>query len=245
MVAQQEETSGFLVQQAAFQGSLSELSYALRSGSVQAEHIDVLVLVRAYLQYFQALSADNLNLATEALPKVAQVIELKLRLLLPKPPKEQLEDEEEDLETTLEAIALLEELEDAIDFLRQRRMDRRIVITAKAPKPDYPRARRPNKVPVDRLTQMASRYRSSHYFELAIERLSMAGAMKKLMKQLKKLRKGWLTDLLEVRSWEHLTVTFAGMLELLKEGKLSVSQEAPYAPIHVALNEAEDIRNVA
>lgn len=238
------EPQAFLVRQSAFQGTLGELAYALRAGTVTPQQLDVLQLVKDYLTYFNTLASDDLNLASEALPKVAQIIELKLRLLLPRPPRE--EDPEEDLlEQALEAVTLLEELEEAIDFLRQRRLSRRIMLPAKTPRPSYPRAERPIKIKLPRLTELASRYSVSSYFEMAVERITQASAMKWLMNVLKSGRRGTLRELAEFDTWPVITVTFAGMLELFKEGKIRATQSEAYGEIELELAEPGEKQNAA
>lgn len=228
---------GFRVETPAFSGTLGELAQALRSAELRPQDLDLYQLVKAYLAYFHALAERDLDLASEGLPGVARVIELKLRLLLPRPPREP-EEEAALVEEALEAVTLLEDLESAISFLRQRREARRIVLPARAPRPDYPRPARPLAVGVDRLQQLAARYRLSAYFELALERFSMADAMRSLLKRLKKLRRGRLAELTEHGSWSALSVTFAGMLELYKEGKLRAEQHEPFGPIELELAEA-------
>ncbi|MEJ2483405.1 MAG: segregation/condensation protein A, partial [Gemmatimonadota bacterium] len=111
----------FTVEQEHFQGTLGELAHALRSGALAPRRLDLYRLVRDYLTYFDAVAESDLELASEALPRVAQVIELKVRLLLPRPPREEGDDEAETLEEALSAVALLEELEEAVQFLRLRR----------------------------------------------------------------------------------------------------------------------------
>lgn len=230
----------FLVAQPLFQGTLGELAYALRSGGIRPRDIDLYRLVRDYLAHFERHAERDLSLASEALPRVAQVIELKTRLLLPRPPSVEEEDAEElELDEALEAVALLEELEEAIDFLRLRREQRSIVLPARAPRPSYPRPERPLRIGVQRLAEMASRYRASTYFELAVDRLTMAGAMDRLLRTLRRFRRGLLGELTDGDDWPTRAVTFAGMLELVKEGRVRARQEAPYAPIELELEEDE------
>jgi segregation and condensation protein A len=225
---------GFFVQQEAFQGTLTELAHALHTRVVTPQQINVLKLVQDYLVYFEQYSS-NMDIASEALPMVARIVELKVRFLLPRPPKTDEEFEEEILKDTLEAIVLLEELEEAISFLKQRRAERRIVLAATAPRPSYPRAERPIKIGLERLAQMASRYNFSNYFELAIERLTMAGAMKLLMNAVRRVKRGLFSDLLETKEWVVAAITFSGMLELYKEGKIRATQDVPYGPIEIEL----------
>ena len=228
------EEQGFTVQQEAFNGTLTELAHALHTRAISPQQINVLKLVQDYLVYFGQFS-NNMDIASEALPMVARIVELKVRFLLPRPPKSDEEIEEEILKETLEAIVLLEELEEAISFLKQRRAERRIVLPASMPRPSYPRAERPIKIGLERLAQMASRYNFSNYFELAIERLTMAGAMKLLMNAVKRVKRGLFSEMLETKEWTVAAITFSGMLELYKEGKLRATQEVPYGPIEIEL----------
>ncbi len=239
-----EAAASFQVVQPAFTGSLSELLHALRSQQLGPNDLDLLALVRDYLRYFERLAGESLDLASEALPQLACVIELKARLLLPKPPRDPEEVDEAEIEQALEAVTLLEALEGAIAFLRRRRDERRFLLAVSAPRPPYPRPERPLKIPLERLSSLAARYRVSQYFELARERLSMAQAMDRLWRRLKRVGRGSLAELAPLGTWEGLVVTFAGMLELVKEGKVRARQDAPYAPIELELAEA-DAREVA
>lgn len=228
----------FLVRQGDFEGTLSELAHALRRGVVAPEEVDLPALVRSYLEHFDSLSTHDLELASVALPNVAQVIELKLRMLLPRPPRE--EDEADGvLEEALEAVAILEELEEAIDFLRQRRDERRIVLPASTPRPEYPRKARPSRAGIDRLAQLATRYRSSGYFEMAVERLTIRGAISDLLASLRRWGRMMLHETPERPDWSRMTVFFAGMLELVREGRVRARQETPYAEIELHLVEPE------
>lgn len=233
------DEQGFVVQQEAYSGTLTELAHALHTRAISPQQINVLKLVQDYLLYFEQYSS-NMDIASEALPMVARIVELKVRFLLPRPPKADEELEEEILKETLEAIVLLEELEEAISFLKQRRAERRIVLPATMPRPSYPRAERPIKIGLERLAQMASRYNFSNYFELAIERLTMAGAMKLLMNAVKRVKRGLFSEMLETKEWPVAAITFVGMLELFKEGKIRATQEVAYGPIEIELEAAEE-----
>ena len=204
------------------------MAHKLRTGGIEPAEIDVLEIVRAYLRYFEEIARSDLDVATETLPHLARLVELKTRLLLPKPPKE---EAEEALEETLHAVTLLEDLEEAILFLRNRRNERRTVLPARTPRPSYPRKERSLKVGVGRLAQMASRHRVGAYFELAVERFTIAAAIRILREALARVRRGVLSDLLPTRDWPTLIIGFAGMLELIKEGRVRAEQPEPYAPI--------------
>ena len=239
------EPALFRVEQEHFSGSVAELAHALRSRSLPPERLDLYRLVKAYLEYLNAFAATDLELATEALPRVAQVLELKIRLLLPRVASEDAVGEEVLLEEALEAVMLLEELEGAIEFLRRRRLERRLVVPAKAPRPDYPRAVRPQSASPGDLARLAGRYRIGGYFELAIERSTIAGAVRDIVRALRSRLGGSLYALLGARTWEQRTVAFAAMLELVREGRLDARQDETYGDIHVSMVSSADERKEA
>lgn len=234
-----DEPAQFLVEQELFSGTLGELAHALRTHALAPAQIDLFQLVRAYLTYFEEYAATDLDLATEALPRLAQVIELKVRLLLPRPPRETAEDEEALVEEALAAVALLEELEEAIHFLKRRREERRLLLPARTTRPSYPRAERPvNSTPGD-LARLAGRYRLGGYFELAIERLSLASVSRALLTSLRQLKRGTLGLLLGSSAWQVRTVGLAALMELMREGRVAATQDEPFGEIEVRLVQAD------
>jgi len=229
------EYEQFLVEQENFQGTLGELAYALRTHELAPKRIDLYQLVRSYLHYFERYAADDLELATEALPRLAHVIELKTRLLLPRPPQAAADDEEEAVAATLEAVALLEELEDAILFLRRRREERRFVVPASASAPEYPRRERPSRVTPAELARLAGKYRVGGYFEFAIEHLTLAGMARFVLRALRSVKSAKLWELLGAGDWSTRAVGLAAVLELVRERRVSAHQEEPFGPITVAM----------
>ncbi len=240
----QDFTQSFTVTSSHFTGTLGELAHALRSGRVTPAQVDLFKLVKEYLAYYHHLSERSLDLATETLPMLARIVELKVRLLLPRPPKE---EDEEELEEVLEAVMLLEEFEDAIAFLQKRRVERRFLMSAKAPRPSYTRRARPLRVKLEGLSDIASRFRTTSYFELTAPRLTMADAVAKLRETLRRARRGFFRDIVaaswSTADWATQVVSFAGFLELVKEGEVQATQDEPYGPIE--LEEVTQVRDVA
>lgn len=229
----------FVVVQPGFTGSVTELAHALRTGALRPRELDLYHLVRAFLDHLHAHAAD-LEQASEALPKVAQVIELKLRLLLPKPPRIDADEAEaEALESALEAVLLLEELEDAIEFLRRRRSERRLVLPARTDRPSYPRPHRPITATPAALADLAAARRGAGYFELEIETLSVKRLMRDLLAAVKTRVRGGLFELLKLNGWPERTVAFSALLELVKEGRVVARQEEAFGPIEVVRVEGE------
>ncbi len=229
-----EETVGFLVEQETYSGTLSGLAYALRTGAVPPSSLNLLALVRSALVWFEREADRSLDDAAMALPQVAQVVELKIRLMLPRQPRVAEEDEEDEQSTLLDAVevvAALEELENAIDFLRQRRMERAVVLPVATPKPDLPRVLRPINATAQGLAMLASTLRPGGYFELGFERMTLQAAIKSVRKALRQIRNGALRAIVPTRSWAERTVVFAAFLELVREGTVVGAQDEAYGEI--------------
>ena len=217
-----------------FHGTLGELAHALRSERIAPADVDLLAVVRLVLARFEAFAVGDLDRATEALPRAAQVVELKVRMLLPRPPRPIDDEAEAEAQAdALAAVAALEALEDAIVELRERRERRRSLLTAKAPVPAFPRLRRPLGVPLGRLAELASRLRPNGYFDLTPDRLTLAGAMARLLAAVRPGRRRTLDEVVADPSWSTRTVTFAGALELVREGRLRAHQDEAFGPIEL------------
>jgi segregation and condensation protein A len=226
-------TEAFVVAQPGFTGSVGELATALRAGRIAPAELDLLLLVVDYLRYFEHHAERDLDLASESLPAVAQVIELKVRLLLPRPPRPVDEASDELRDEALEAVETLARLEHAIVFLRERRARRRHMVAAKASPLHFPRRSRPLQVELGQLASLAARFRRNGYFELTRDALSVPEAIRRLLRRLRRLRRADLDSLVDTGDWATRTVYFAGLLELVREGRVRACQGAPFDAIVV------------
>ncbi len=69
----------------AFEGPLDLLLYLIRKANVDILDIPMAPLTRQYLDYIEGMQASNLELAAEYLVMAAMLIEIKSRMLLPRP----------------------------------------------------------------------------------------------------------------------------------------------------------------
>ena len=69
----------------AFEGPLDLLLYLIRKANVDILDIPMAPLTRQYLDYIESMQASNLELAAEYLVMAAMLIEIKSRMLLPRP----------------------------------------------------------------------------------------------------------------------------------------------------------------
>lgn len=228
------ELPPFTLDNAHFQGTLPEALSALRRQTLPPQHVDVLALVRDYLEYYQRYAAENLESASQILPQLAAVIELKTRLLLPQPAKTQEEKEEE----VIEILENLEALESAISFLRQRREERSYLLPARVPfsPPKSKKISKSTRSPqkrLQRLLELASRYQSLDFFELTRERITMPMALKVLQEKLQALGR-FIFAQVSPQTWADKVVYFSALLEMVKTGQVQARQIEPFCAIEVA-----------
>jgi segregation and condensation protein A len=216
-----------------FEGTLGELAHALRSRRLAPAQVDLVFVVREVLARFEAFAARDLDLATEALPAAATVIELKARLLLPRPPRAAEDDEDLARADALAAVAALEALEEAIVELRERRERRRHLLPARASAPSYPRRPRPLGVPLARLAELAARLRPGPYFEIVRDRLTVTAAIGRILASLRPGQRRRFDELLDDSAWSTRTVFFAGALELVRDGRCELHQGEAFGPLEL------------
>ena len=70
----------------AFEGPLDLLLYLIRKENLDILDIPMAPLTRQYLEYVEEMRKTNLELAAEYLVMAAMLMEIKSRLLLPRPP---------------------------------------------------------------------------------------------------------------------------------------------------------------
>jgi segregation and condensation protein A len=230
----------FIARFTGFEGTLPELAAALRSESVPPSAVPLLELTRAVLLRYQTAKAtlppdDALELSSEALPHLSGVIELKARLLLPKPPKQEEDDSEFDstLEDVLEGVQALAKLEGAIGFLRDQRATRSRLLLPNVPEIRLPRKAKPLTTGIGALLEAARRrVRDIEFLDLALERLTMPMAIARLREFGRSFKQFFFGEV-RAEDWGERTVLFSALLEGVREGQFEVQQEVAYAEIQV------------
>lgn len=218
-----------------FSGTLADLAGALRSGKLDPAGVPLLSLTRQVLARFTALRA-SLDVASEAFPALAAVIELQTRLLLPRQQRptapEEIDDAERPLTQVLEGVEALARLEGAIHFLRDRRRARARLLPAAAPPLGYPRRTRPAGSLGQLVAAAKRRALVLPSLDLALDRLTLADALERLRAFARRVRLFFLHDV-PAGSWAERAVTLAAFLEGVRSGELEGEQGEAYGPIQV------------
>lgn len=224
-----------------FEGNLSELASALRSGRVLPAEVPLLKLTREVLAWVQEVTGQSAATFTNAhpdvLPTLANVIALKARLLLPQPePEEPLDDGLDDpLEDMIGGVEALAELDSLVAFLSARREERAGLIPAQPVPVELPRRERPRNTQgsLAKLVRAAQNaVRQVDVPLLSRERLTLADALTALRAFGLRLKTFTFRGI-PTQDWGEQTTYFAALLEGVKEGAFSVQQDEVYGDIQV------------
>src|SRR5215470_16035039 len=77
-----------------FQGPLDLLLYLIHKNEINIYDIPIATITQQYLDHLELMQELNLNVAAEFIMLAVQLIEMKIRTLLPKPPSAEGEDED-------------------------------------------------------------------------------------------------------------------------------------------------------
>ncbi|WP_425591950.1 segregation and condensation protein A [Halomonas alimentaria] len=235
----------------AFEGPLDLLLYLIRRQNLDILAIDVAAITRQYIEYVELMKAMEIELAGEYLLMAAMLAEIKSRTLLPRPPKEGGDDEEEDPRAELiRRLQEYERLKNAAESLAELPRLGRDWFPARAALPPLEsRVIHPD-VGLDQLlgalAGILRRAELNQTHQISREVLSTRERMLAIMER---LEGGRFTPFEALFSLEEgragVVVTFMAILELAKEAMIEIVQNAPLSPLHVraraATTEAGDL----
>jgi len=219
-----------------FEGPLDLLLYLIRQHNLDVLDIPMARLTAQYLEYVEVMRQRSLELAAEYLVMAAMLIEIKSRMLLPRPAA--VSDEENDpraeLVRRLLAYEQMKLAAQRLDALPQAGRDFALVQVyidraAEQALPD---------VNAEDLRQawlwLVQRASVSRHHRITRGELSVREHMSLI---LRRLHEAGLLEFTQLFAPEDgvpkLVVTFLAILELARESLVEVTQQASYSPIYV------------
>jgi segregation and condensation protein A len=225
-----------------FEGPLDLLLYLIRRQNINVLDIPMADLTRQYLGYVEMMRRSNLELAAEYLLMAAVLIEIKSRLLLPKPPALPGTEAEDPRAELVRRLLEYERMKEAARALDAHPLADRDFATVRVWFDHVTAARLPAVHPDDLKAAWAVlilRARVNRHHLVTREQLSVRSEMSRVLKMLEPGAFVEFTTLFAAHAdIAHLIVTFLAMLELAREQLVDVAQTQPYAPIHVTLTRA-------
>lgn len=222
-----------------FEGPLDLLLYLIRRQNINVLDIPMAELTRQYLGYVEMMRRTQLELAAEYLLMAAVLIEIKSRLLLPRPPAPPGVEAEDPRAELVRRLLEYEKMKQAAREIDALPLAERDFTTVRVWFDRLAGERLPDVAPEDLRAAWASliaRARANRHHLVTREQLSVRSEMSRLLKVLQPARFVEFTRLFAVHAdVAHLVVTFLALLELSRERLISLTQAVPYAPIYAQL----------
>jgi len=226
----------------AFEGPLDLLLYLIRRENLNILDIPMAPLTRQYLEYVEVMRTRNLELAAEYLVMAAMLMEIKSRMLLPRP-KHVAPEEEDPRAELVRRLLEYERIKAAARKLDELPQVGRDVIAISVWMDRTVAERLPEVNPADLAIVWRSllrRAKLSAHHRVTKDELSVREYMSMVLRRLQEAR---VLEFRELFQPEHgvpvLVVTFLALLELARELFVEVTQSEPYAPIYVKIAHAQ------
>lgn len=235
----------------AFEGPLDLLLHLLDKNKVSIYDIPIVEITNQYMEYINEMKRQDLNVMSEFLVMAATLIAIKSKMLLPKETKD---EEEEDPRAELVQQLLEYKMYKCMSYeLRDRQMEAHKVLFKK---PTVPKEVAAYEEPVDleklmadlTLTKLNSIFQSvirrqenkidrvrANFGKIEKEEVSLSDKMIELENYALTHKKFSFRDLLNVQSSKmEIIVSFLAILELMKMGKIVISQENLFDDIEIS-----------
>jgi segregation and condensation protein A len=226
-----------------FEGPLDFLLYLIRRQNLDVLNIPMAEVTRQYMQYVEAMQASQLELAAEYLLMAALLIEIKSRMLLPRPVK----GEENEQDPRAELVRRL------LEYERMKRSAQRLNELPQAGR-DFSLAlawfEQSLVKPLPEVNQddlmsawkaILARAKAHRHHRVSREELSVREHMSLILRRLQNMKFVGFDELFEVGNGvAEVVVTFLAILELARESLVEITQAEAFAPIYVKLTRGAD-----
>lgn len=234
-----------------FEGPLDLLLHLLEKNKVNIYDIPIVEITNQYMEYIAEMKRQDLNVVSEFLVMAATLIDIKSRMLLPAPETE--EEEEADPRAELVRQLLEYKMYKCMAYeLRDRQIDaERVLFKEPTIPPEVAGYEEP--VNIEELVSDVTLAKLNHIFKSIMKKQvdkidpirSKFGKIEKeevsLSEKMTYLENYCLThsrfsfrNLLEAQSGKmEIVVTFLAILELMKVGKIFISQERTFDDIQI------------
>ena len=221
-----------------FEGPLDLLLYLIRKDNIDVLDIPMANLTSQYINYVEQMKIINIELAADYLLMSAMLIEIKSRLLLPKP--ENLEEEDDPRADLVRKLIEYEQMKSAAEELNEMPQVGRDTLVANAYFETKVSQLPPEGNVDDLYTAWANVIKRAKKFEqhkIAKSELSVREHMTSILRSLKE------NSLLEFSHFFNeekdpipkLVVCFLAILELSKERLIKINQQEPCSPLYIQL----------
>jgi len=224
-----------------FEGPLDLLLYLIRKHNLDVLDIPMAEITRQYMAYVDVMRFQQLELAAEYLLMAALLIEIKSRMLLPRPPAPGEDEGVDDPRARLvQRLLEYERMKQAAQQINALPVMGRDFVAAGVLATVIETVRLPDVDPEDLRAAwltLLSRARVERHHRVTREQLSVREHMTRVLRRLRDLPVAEFTQLFSAEQGvPEVVVTFLAILELARERLVVLVQQVAAAPIYVRLN---------
>ena len=233
----------------AFEGPLDLLLYLIRRHSLDILDIPMAELTRQYMEYVEMMRTTQLELAAEYLLMAALLIEIKSRMLLPRPPREDPNEPEDPRAELVRRLLEYERMKKAAYALGEMPVAGRDFSVVEV----YIEQALAERLPGIHVADLSEAWRSilmrarmTKHHRITREQLSVRAHMSRILRALAPGQFVEFSQLFEPeRGVPLLVVSFLALLELARESLIQITQQTPFDPIYVKLKSERTTLTIA
>ena len=226
----------------AFEGPLDLLLYLIRKHNLDILDIPMAQLTSQYMEFVEKMRAIKLELAADYLLMSAMLIEIKSRMLLPKPAE--IASEDDPRAELVRRLMEYESIKLAAQKLDEMPQVGNEILVAQAYFQQIIEVQPPSVSLEDLMAAWQSVIKRASNFQhhkIGRAELSVREHMSQILRRLKIDKMIEFTELFDVVNdgIPKLVVCFLAILELAREGLLKITQQAPFTPIYLQISHAD------
>ncbi len=224
-----------------FEGPLDLLLHLVKQSKMDISELKLVEITGEYLNFIKEMEEMNLDIASEYLVTASELIEMKSRYLLPKPPKEETDEFEEDPEEELKRRLLeYQKYKESVSSFRTLENNRSNYFTKTPEKREnYTTEKLENKdnlTAYDLLEALQKLLERKEYSKplntkITKKELSVSDRVAKIRSVLKKEKRIDFLSLFESLTRPYVVVTFLGILEMAKNREITLKQDNNFGTI--------------
>ena len=222
-----------------FEGPLDLLLHLIKKSNINIYDINIVEIAEQYLNFINSKENINLNIASEYLIMAAELMEIKSKMLLPKPEKEDTEDEIDPKETLINKLLEYNKYKNIIPQFQELQNERNNIYT-KEPEnlnifemESISNESSDLQLLIDALNNFLSEQKIKQPLNTTITKKEYSIAMRNLeIKNILKIKKTVnFIELFDIITKEYVVITFLSILDLAKKNEIIIEQDKNFNTI--------------
>ncbi|OWZ83973.1 segregation and condensation protein A [Natranaerobius trueperi] len=229
-----------------FEGPLDLLYHLAKKAEVDIYEVSISEITDQYISYIEEWEKFNLEIASEFLVMAARLMELKSKQLLPKTPSSVDEEDEEDPKQQLiNQIIEYKFFKEIAHHLKEKENERlQVYWREEAIKPDEKKELKIGELKIHDLLKAIHNVLNKQKKDNAIKNIETKeisiSEQKEMLLRLLRCKKGIMFEELfeKISSKAEIIATFLGLLDMVKERRVDISQQDISSPLWINLRNA-------